>query len=73
MKELRFGKDRYHLHSEIEEWCKKHVGPGGWYSGGEIISWKALGKWRISCTFGNTTISFKNDEDAVAFKLVWLL
>ena len=72
MKELRFGKDRYHLHGEMEAWCKKHVGPGGWHHSGEITSWKALGKWCLSCDFGNSKIRFKNDEDAVAFKLIWL-
>ena len=73
VKEITFGKEYYHLHSEIEEWCKKHVGPGGQYGGEEIITWKALGKWRLSCTFGNSKISFKNDEDATLFKLTWLL
>jgi len=72
MKELNFGRDHYHLHGEMEAWCKKYVGPGGWYGGGEITNWKALGKWRLSCNFGHSTISFKNDEDAVAFKLTWL-
>lgn len=63
---IRFGKDKYHLHVNMEEWCAVHLGAGGW-------AYTLLDNdvWCIQSMFGNTTFTFRNDADATMFRLVW--
>ena len=72
MNEITFGKDRYHLQGEMEQWCKKHIGPGGW-TGGSPKTWEGMGDkiWVISCMFGETTFAFKEQKHYTLFVLRW--
>lgn len=67
MTEIRYGKDCYHLHLEMINWAKDHLGPGGW-TNEKLNDGKS---WGVSIAFGNQTWYFKEESDATAFKLVW--
>ena len=69
---IRFGKDRYHQHLEMEQWCKENIGPGGWTQEAAVTR-EGFGNkiWLIHCMFGNTTFSFKEEKDFMWFKLRW--
>lgn len=69
IKEITFGKDRYHLHREMEAWCQDNVGEGGWNS--DRLVWDEGRKWATSSMFGNTTFAFKNERDYIWFVLRW--
>jgi hypothetical protein len=62
--EITFGKDRYHLNRQMEDWCRINVGEGGWIRSDE-------GLWIIESMFGTTTFSFKDQKDLVWFILRW--
>ena len=66
---IEFNKRHYHLNSEMEQWCKEHIGAGGWvYSSPD--AWHEY-QWAVSSMFGNTTFFFRNSVDATAFLLKW--
>jgi hypothetical protein len=70
--EVRFGKDRYHQHLEMTDWCTANIGYGGWtYETPK--DWSGMGTklWVIHCTFGNTVFAFKEEKDASMFILKW--
>lgn len=72
MNEITFGKDRYHLHLEMVEWCKDNIGPGQWtYSG--LNTWKGMGDsiWIVYSMFGNTTFCFREEKHLALFILRW--
>lgn len=65
---VRFGKDKYHLQGQMEEWCRQHLGNGGWaYKLSDVPD----NFWCIQSMFGNTTFTFRNEQDATMFRLVW--
>jgi hypothetical protein len=67
-----FGKDRYHLNGEMEQWCRENIGDGGWsYANPE--TWEGMGDkiWVMSSMFGNTKFSFKDPKDLTMFLLRW--
>lgn len=69
---ITFGKDRYHQHTEMEQWCHTTIGKGGWaYSTPK--SWEGMdGKiWTVHSMFGNTTFAFKEAKDLTLFLLRW--
>ena len=69
---ITFGKDRYHQHIEMENWCSSKFGPGGWsYQTPE--TWEGMnGKiWVMHSMFGNTTFAFKEAKDLTLFLLRW--
>jgi hypothetical protein len=69
--EVRFGKNRYHQHKEMIDWCSESLGPGGW-TYDTPKDWTAWGgQWAIHCTFGNTVFAFKEEKDASMFILRW--
>lgn len=70
--EITFGKDKYHLHTEMERWCKDNFGPGGW-SFSTPKSWECMGDkiWVMHSTFGNTTFAFKDPRHYTLFVLRW--
>jgi hypothetical protein len=71
--EITFGKNRYHLHPEMEQWCRDNIGPGAW-TFDRPKTWEGKGSkiWVIySMGFGDITFAFKNPEDATAFVLRW--
>ena len=70
--EITFGKDKYHLHPEMEQWCHKNVGPGGW-TFGSPKSWEGMGNklWVMHSMFGNTTFAFKEEKHYTWFVLRW--
>jgi hypothetical protein len=68
-----FGKDKYHLHPEMEQWCHDNIGKGGWtYTTPK--TWKGMGDkiWSIDSMFGNTTFAFKDPKHLTFFLLRWL-
>jgi hypothetical protein len=67
-----FGKDKYHLHPEIEQWCRENIGDGGW-SYADPKTWEGMhGKiWVMSSMFGNTKFSFKDPKHLTLFLLRW--
>jgi hypothetical protein len=69
---ITFGKDRYHQHVEMEYWCEKNIGPGGW-SYDTPTTWEGMdGKiWIIHSMFGNTTFTFKEAKHLTLFLLKW--
>lgn len=71
---VQFGKDMYHLQYDMEKWCKQNIGKNPLYKSwvsGEPQSWEGLGKWCMSSMFGNTFFYFKEEKDALWFKLAW--
>jgi hypothetical protein len=69
---ITFGKDRYHQHLEMEEWCRTYVGEGKWI-GGRIDTWEGMEPniWAIESMFGNTTFMFKDPKNLTLFLLRW--
>jgi len=70
--EITFGKDKYHLHPEMEAWCRKHIGHGGWtYSSPK--TWEGMGDkiWIMHSMFGRTTFAFKEEKHLTLFLLKW--
>lgn len=69
---ITFGKDRYHLNGEMEQWCKEKIGEGGW-SYANPKTWEGMhGKiWVMHSMFGNTTFAFKDSKDLTMFLLRW--
>lgn len=72
MNEITFDKDKYHLHPEMENWCHKNIGPGGW-TWGSPTTWEGMGNkiWIMHSMFGNTTFSFKEEKHLMLFLLRW--
>lgn len=70
--EIRFGREKYHLQREMEDWCRDNIGPGCWTSG-TPKTWEGMGDaiWVIYCMFGYTTFAFKNERDYTYFILRW--
>lgn len=66
---VSFNKGHYHLVKEMEEWCHRHLGIGGWVYA-DPDDWHAR-DWGISISFGNTVFYFKNEANATAFALRW--
>jgi hypothetical protein len=71
MNYITFGKDKYHLHLEMQEWCKQQFGEGKWV--GELYpkNWTAMPNWTIHSMFGNTTFAFKDEKQYNWFILRW--
>jgi hypothetical protein len=69
---ITFGKDRYHLNGEMEQWCKENIGEGGW-SYANPKTWEGMhGKiWTMHSMFGNTTFAFKDSKHLTLFLLRW--
>jgi hypothetical protein len=68
---ITFGKDRYHQHPEMEQWCHQNVGTGGW-SYDTPKTWEGMNKvWVMHSMFGNTTYCFKDSKDLTMFLLRW--
>jgi len=69
---ITFGKDRYHQHIEMENWCSSKFGPGNWISERIVKDWEGMQvTWTIHSMFGNTTFSFKDPKHLTLFLLVW--
>lgn len=70
--EVTFGKDRYHLHLSMEDWCRTHIGEGGW-SWSSPKTWEGMGDriWVMHSMFGNTTFAFKHEKHLSMFLLKW--
>ncbi len=70
--EITFNKDRYHQIIDMEDWCHKHIGKGGWVWGSPS-TWEGLdGKiWVMHSAFGNTTFAFKEQKHYTWFILRW--
>ena len=71
---ITFGKEKYHLHREMEQWCYDKIGKGGW-SYSTPKTWEGMGDkvWVMHSMFGNTTFAFKNPKHFTMFILRWSL
>ena len=69
---ITFGKDRYHQHVEMEYWCEKNIGHGGW-SYDTPKTWEGVDDkiWIMHSMFGNTTFAFKEPKHLTYFLLRW--
>lgn len=65
---VSLGKDRYHQHREIIEWCEENCGEGGYGS----FSRDENAKWSVDGIFGNHHFFFKDEKDFIMFTLRWL-
>jgi len=65
--EVGFDNTRYHQQDEMIQWCRKHIGPGGWEHTIDHVE----GIWCVYSMFGNTWFKFDEDKHAVLFKLRW--
>lgn len=69
---ITFGKDRYHQHTEMQNWCSSHFGPGNWISERIVKDWEGMQvTWTIHSMFGNTTFCFKDPRHLMHFILRW--
>jgi hypothetical protein len=71
MNYITFGKDKYHLHLEMQAWCKQQFGEGKWISYPYPKDWTAMPDWTIHSMFGNTTFAFKDEKQYNWFILRW--
>ena len=62
---IRFSREHYHLINDMWEWCTENFGQGQW-AGNTFTR-----DWSIETVFGYTTFVFKDDEQALIFKLKW--
>ena len=67
-----FGKDRYHEHLIMSQWCVKHFGEGKWISEPHPKDWTDMPNWTIHSMFGNTTFAFKDEKQYNWFMLKWM-
>lgn len=70
---VTFDKDKYHLHRDMEQWCRDHIGPGQW-SYATPKTWEGMGnsRWLMHSMFGRTTFCFKDKRDLTMFLLRWM-
>ena len=70
MYKITFGRDRYHQHRDMEDWCRQHLGEGGWHTVNPD-DLREEANWSIDQMFGNTTFRFKNARDYSKFVVKW--
>jgi hypothetical protein len=69
---ITFGKEQYHLHTEMQNWCTSKFGPGNWISERVVKDWEGMQvNWTIHSMFGNTTFCFKDPKHLTWFILKW--
>lgn len=61
---IQLGREHYHRHSEMVEWCCHNIGAGGHTSDPNPA-------WDLAIFFGNSTYYFAREQDATAFALKW--
>lgn len=59
------GREKYHLHNDIMQWCNDNIGPGGYRQNTNQV-------WDMSIVFGTATYYFKYERDLLLFILRWL-
>ncbi len=64
-----FGKDRFHEHREMYDWCESQFGEGGYYA---FTKNPDTARWSIDSMFGNTNFFFRDSRDATLFALRWM-
>lgn len=68
MKTLTYGKDKYHLHTEMIQWARDNIGTGGW----RVPSKELWGdSWGIVMAYGTQEWYFVDEHDATIFALRW--
>ena len=58
-------KRQYHNLMGMMDWCRDSIGGGGY------IAHHDWDYWHIASMFGNSTFSFRREQDAVMFALKW--
>ena len=71
MTEIEFGKRHYHLIGAMETWCKEYFGPRAYSKDNIRDDGELKNLWFTDGMFGNTTFTFKREQDAVLFSLKW--
>jgi len=71
MNYITFGKDKYHLHLEMQAWCDQNIGHGLWIGEQYPKDWAGMPDWTIHSMFGNTTFAFKDARNYTLFILRW--
>ena len=69
---ITFGKNRFHQHIEMCDWCREHCGFGKWLTD-TPNSWAGFENlnWTVDSMFGNTTFAFKDSKHLSMFVLRW--
>jgi hypothetical protein len=62
---ITLGKEYYHLHPQLERWCRDNLGPGRWGSYKEVPE---DANWVISGIFGYLTYRFKDEATLNYFR-----
>jgi hypothetical protein len=67
MIEVKLDRDYYSKMPDITKWLRKHMGPMD-YNEQQVPATR----WAYSQIFGYTTIVFRDEADATAFKAKWI-
>lgn len=62
--QTKIGREKYHLHNEIMQWCNEHIGNGGYTQEPNSV-------WDMTIIFGTATYYFKYERDLIFFNLRW--
>jgi hypothetical protein len=58
------GKDQYHLLTEMQQWCRDCIGPGGYLR-------EPMSNWSIETAFGTSFFKFQRERDRNWFMMRW--
>ena len=73
MSHVTLGKELYHLHEQMQNWCSSKFGPGNWINERVVKDWEGMQvDWTIHSMFGITTLCFKEPKHCTLFILRWL-
>ena len=61
---IDIGREKYHLHNDMMQWCNDNIGPGGYRQDATLV-------WDMSMVFGTATYYFKHEKDLTFFMLRW--
>lgn len=65
MVKITFGRENYHRHGDMIDWCRNNIGQGGW----GILKENDSRRWAVEINFGYTTFWFSNESDYLIFLL----
>ncbi len=61
---VTFGREKYPLLNEIQEWCRANIGAGGYITRDHCV-------WRIETSFGYSKFYFTHEKHYMLFMLRW--
>jgi hypothetical protein len=76
MQVINFGRDRSHQIDDMIIWCSENIGIGNYTQGYNDEDWKGIRSWSIEKDViyihgRGWRFTFKHDQDATLFKLIW--